>query len=208
MSHQFARLWLLKEPRSMSVLLPFLFLITLFLQLLEFSGADGPERPVPSTWDSPLFLTMVVTADTGVRGHSRYVIWMVKMIKFAHVDVLDRRKARIGRISQWSLRQGLSIMFTSQNREICHLKFLRIVTKYSSDLWMEMWLPTYLDLSTVSVRYFTLSWPISALCAETSTCFKVSIQRKKSYKTVESHHTCSQRTQIQLCELGQKKNIF
>lgn len=124
-----------KEVRSVLVLLPFLFfLTTFFFRFLEFPEADGLDWPVLFSWGNSLFLTMVVTPDPGARGHVSYVIGWWRWLNLLVFTFLRGQWSGLVEISQMSLRQGQSIMVTSQNWKIHHLKFSGMVTKYSSEL--------------------------------------------------------------------------
>lgn len=192
-----------KEVRSVLVLLPFLFfLTTFFFQFLEFPEADGLDWPVLFSWGNSLFLTMVVTPDPGARGHVSYVIWMVEMIKSACVYILERPMVRVGgdfpdEFKTRTVNHGYFTKLENPSFEV--LGNGNKILKWTINGSVASYLPWFIYLL---YEIFHSLMSISAPCVETTTCFKVGIQRNKSYKQWDhvTYILSVQATQIQLCE--------
>lgn len=182
-----------KEVRSVLVLLPFLFfLTTFFFQFLEFPEADGLDWPVLFSWGNSLFLTMVVTPDPGARGHVSYVIWMVEMIKSACVYILERPMVRVGgdfpdEFKTRTVNHGYFTKLENPSFEV--LGNGNKILKWTINGSVASYLPWFIYLL---YEIFHSLMSISAPCVETTTCFKVGIQRNKSYKTVGSRNIPTQ----------------
>lgn len=191
----------------MLVFPPFLFFLTTpFLRFLQFLETNGPHSPVPCSWDNSLFLAMMVTADTGAREHLRYLLWLHLFL----LTFLRGKWSGLVEVSQLSLRQGQSIMVTSQTRKSVIWSFgewqqnTQVTYK-----WPCSFLPTLMYqplLSDISLSYEPFLFYVRGQQLASKSACKEARAIKQWNHII--HVLSAQPTQILLCELGFSPSTF